>query len=103
MNTTSKYALTFLAFVITAGLMAFPVLSFIPNKSITTTAATVYAQSQSESQQKTSQPPEEQKPQTGTQYIFNNKSRPANAPEHCASLVKWLAEKGFLIMIYAIS
>jgi uncharacterized protein (UPF0333 family) len=47
MNTTSKYALTFLAFVIMAGLMAFPVLSSVLNESITTTAATVYAQSQS--------------------------------------------------------
>jgi hypothetical protein len=63
MKTTSKYALTFLAFVIMAGLMAFPVLSSVPNESITTTAATVYAQSQSESQQQTSQPPEEQKPE----------------------------------------
>lgn len=94
MNMTSKYALTFLAFVIMAGLMAFPVLSSVPNESITTTAATVYAQSQSESQQQTSQSPEEQKPQTGTQYIFNNKSRPANAPEHCASLAQVVSGKG---------
>ena len=77
-----------------AGLMAFPVLSSVPNESIITTAATVYAQSQSESQQQTSQPPEEQKPQTDTQYIFNNQSIPANAPEYCASLAQVVSGKG---------
>ena len=58
------------------------------------TATTVYAQSQSESKQQTSQPPEEQKPKTGTRSIFNNQSRPANAPEHCASLAKVISGKG---------
>jgi hypothetical protein len=57
------------------------------DRTIITSATAVYDQIQG-SQQQTSQPPEEKKPQTGTQYIFNNKSRPANGPEHCASLAK---------------
>ena len=28
------------------------------------------------------------------QYIFNNQSRPANAPEHCASLAQVVSGKG---------
>jgi hypothetical protein len=60
MKTTNNYA-ALVTFVVMAGLIAFPVLSSLPNKPITT-ATTVYAQSQSESQQQTSQPPEEQKP-----------------------------------------
>lgn len=71
-----------------AGLIAFPVINASP------LATTVYAQSQSASEQQTSQPPKEQEPQTGTQYIFNNKSRPANAPEFCASLAKEVSGKG---------
>ena len=59
MKTTNKYA-TLVAFVMIAGLIAFPVLNSLPSKSITMTATTVYAQSQSESKQQTSQPPEEQ-------------------------------------------
>ena len=74
---TSRYA-TLIAFIVMIGLIAFPVIIASP------LASTVYAQSQSSSQQQTSPPPKEQEPQTGTQYMFNNKSRPANAPEFCA-------------------
>lgn len=94
MKTISRYA-TLVAFIIMAGLIAFPVINASSlGKTAIISATTVYAQSQSESQQQGSQPPEEQKPQTGTQYIFNNKSRPANAPEHCESLAKVVSGKG---------
>lgn len=76
------------------GLIVFPALDASSLGRTITTSAAVYAQSQSKSQQQTSQPPEDQKPQTGTQYIFNNKSRPANAPEHCASLAQVVSGKG---------
>jgi Domain of Unknown Function (DUF1259) len=94
MKIISRYP-TLIAFIIMTGLIAFPVInSSSLDKTTITSAVAVYAQSQRESQQQTSQPPEEQKPQTGTQYIFNNKSRPANAPEHCASLAKEVSGKG---------
>jgi hypothetical protein len=58
------------------------------------TATTVYAQSQSQPTQQQSQPPEKQPEQLGTQHIFNNNSKPANAPEFCASLASVVSGKG---------
>ena len=57
----------------------------IPHNRLST-ATTIYAQSPSQTTQQQSQPPEKQPQQLGTQHIFNNKSKPANAPEFCASL-----------------
>jgi Domain of Unknown Function (DUF1259) len=92
---TTSYCVIIVTLTIIAGLIAtsiFNINSLVDRTSITTT---VYAQSQSQSQQQQSQPPgEQQKPQTGVQYIFNNKSLPANAPENCASLASVVSGKG---------
>jgi hypothetical protein len=92
---TTSYCVIIITLTIIAGLIATPIFninSLVDRTSITTT---VYAQSQSQSQQQQSQPPgEQQKPQTGVQYIFNNKSLPANAPENCASLASVVSGKG---------
>jgi Domain of Unknown Function (DUF1259) len=92
---TTSYCVIIVTLTIIAGLIATPIFninSLVDRTSITTT---VYAQSQSQSQQQQSQPPaEQQKPQTGVQYIFNNKSLPANAPENCASLASVVSGKG---------
>ena len=70
---TTSYCVIIVTLTIIAGLIATPIFninSLVDRTSITTT---VYAQSQSQSQQQQSQPPgEQQKPQTGVQYIFNN-------------------------------
>jgi hypothetical protein len=58
------------------------------------TATTVYAQSPSQTTQQQSQPPEKQPQQLGTQHIFNNKSKPANTPEFCASLASVVSGNG---------
>lgn len=92
---TTSYCVIIVTLTIIAGLIATPIFninSLVDRTSITTT---VYAQSQSQSQQQQSQPPgEQQKPQTGVQYIFNNQSLPANAPENCASLASVVSGKG---------
>jgi hypothetical protein len=92
---TTSYCVIIVTLTIIAGLIATPIFninSLVDRTSITTT---VYAQSQSQSQQQQSQPPaEQQKPQAGVQYIFNNKSLPANAPENCASLASVVSGKG---------
>jgi hypothetical protein len=80
---------------IIAGLIALAMFNTNPLVDRTSIATTVYAQSQAQSQQQQSQPPaEQQKPQPRTQYIFNNKSLPANAPENCASLASVVSGKG---------
>jgi hypothetical protein len=77
--------------------MSTPVLIFIIFAAIASTlmllpitgnsAQQVNAQSQPQTQQQQSIPPQNvSAPQTGVQYIFNNKSLPANAPEECAKL-----------------
>lgn len=46
-----------------------------------------YAQSQAATKQQPSQPsPQSSRPQVGQVFTFNEKSRPANAPQFCASL-----------------
>jgi hypothetical protein len=83
--TTISYHAMIIALTILAGLIALPIFS-VNSLTYTTSSTTAYAQSQSQSQQQQSQPPEKQPEQLGTQHIFNNKSKPANAPEFCASL-----------------
>src|SRR5215207_7575930 len=78
---------------ILAGLIALPIFS-VNSLTYTTSSTIAYAQSQSQSQQQQSQPPEKQPEQLGTQHIFNNKSKPANAPEICASLASVVSGKG---------
>ena len=93
MNTIS-YRVIVTSTIIT-GLIALAMFNTNPLVDRTSIATTVYAQSQAQSQQQQSQPPaEQQKPQPGTQYIFNNKSLPANAPENCASLASVVSGKG---------
>lgn len=94
MNTTS-YRVIIITSTIIAGLIALAIFNTNPLVERTSIATTVYAQSQAQSQQQQSQPPaEQQQPQPGTQYIFNNKSLPANAPENCASLASVVSGKG---------
>jgi hypothetical protein len=73
---TTFYHVIIVSSTITAGLIAPPIFSTIG----LSTATTVYAQSQSQTTQRQSQPPEKQPQQLGTQHIFNNKSKPANTP-----------------------
>jgi hypothetical protein len=90
--TPISYHAMIIASTILAGLIALPIFSF---SSLTYTAGTIaHAQSQSEPQQQQSQPPEKQPQQLGTHYIYNNKSKPANAPEFCASLASVVSGKG---------
>jgi hypothetical protein len=92
---TTSYCVIIITLTIIAGLIATPIFNINSLVDRTSTTTTVYAQSQSQSQQQQSQPPgEQQKPQTGVQYIFNNKSLPANAPENCASLASVVSGKG---------
>jgi hypothetical protein len=74
-------------------------LSFFNNCTLITIETTAYAQLQPQSQpppQQRSQAPSlpQQKPQTGIQYIFNEKSKAANAAENCASLASVDSRKG---------
>ena len=87
---TALYQRIIVSSTIIAGLIALPIFSTIGLN----TATTVYAQSQSQTTQQQSQPPEKQPQQLGTQHIFNNKSKPANAPEFCASLASVVSGKG---------
>ena len=92
---TNSYAVA----VVFAIVMRLITLSFFNNRTLITIETTAYAQScsQSQSQQQESQAPlpHQQKPQTGTQYIFNQKkSKLANAPESCASLASLVSGKG---------
>jgi hypothetical protein len=92
---TTSYCVIIVTLTIIAGLIATPIFNINSLVDRTSITKTVYAQSQSQSQQQQSQPPaEQQKPQTGVQYIFNNKSLPANAPENCASLASVVSGKG---------
>jgi hypothetical protein len=92
---TTSYCVIIVTLTIIAGLIATPIFNINSLVDRTSITMTVYAQSQSQSQQQQSQPPaEQQKPQTGVQYIFNNKSLPANAPENCASLASVVSGKG---------
>jgi hypothetical protein len=92
---TISYCVIIVTLTIIAGLIATPIFNINSLVDRTSITKTVYAQSQSQSQQQQSQPPaEQQKPQTGVQYIFNNKSLPANAPENCASLASVVSGKG---------
>jgi hypothetical protein len=87
---TTLYHMIIVSSTIIAGLIALPIFSTIGLNTVTT----VYAQSQSQPTQQQSQPPETQPQQLGTQNIFNNKSKPANAPEFCASLASVVSGKG---------
>jgi hypothetical protein len=92
---TTSYCVIIVTLTILAGLIATPIFNINSLVDRTSITKTVYAHSQSQSQQQQSQPPaEQQKPQTGVQYIFNNKSLPANAPENCASLASVVSGKG---------
>jgi Domain of Unknown Function (DUF1259) len=92
---TTSYCVIIVTLTIIAGLIATPIFNINSLVDRTSITKTVYAQSQSQSLQQQSQPPaEQQKPQTGVQYIFNNKSLPANAPENCASLASVVSGKG---------
>jgi hypothetical protein len=91
----TSYCVIIVILTIIAGLIATPIFNINSLVDRTSITKTVYAQSQSQSQQQQSQPPaEQQKPQIGVQYIFNNKSLPANAPENCASLASVVSGKG---------
>jgi hypothetical protein len=93
---TALYQRIIVSSTIIAGLIALPIFSTNPFIDIISlsTAATVHAQSQPQPTQQQSQPPEKQPQQLGTQHIFNNKSKPANAPEFCASLASVVSGKG---------
>jgi hypothetical protein len=94
---TALYHRIIVSSTIIAGLIALPIFSTNPSIdtiSLSTAAATVYAQSQPKPTQQQSQLPEKQPQQLGTQHIFNNKSKPANAPEFCASLASVVSGKG---------
>jgi hypothetical protein len=78
-------------FTIAVGLIITP--SFFNNHPLIIDKTTAYAQSQSQQQQQQSQAPPQQKPQTGIQYTFNEKSKPANAPQSCASLASIVSGK----------
>jgi hypothetical protein len=79
--------------VVFAIVSRFVILSFFNNRPLIISTTTAYAQSQPQSQQQQSQASHQQKPQTGTRYTFNQKSKPANGPESCASLASVVSGK----------
>jgi hypothetical protein len=88
---TNSYVLI-VVFAIVAELV---ILSFFNYHPLITSTTTAYAQSQPQSKQQQSQASHQQKPQTGTRYIFNQKkSKPANGPESCVSLASVVSGKG---------
>jgi hypothetical protein len=91
---TDFYHRIIVSSTIIAALIALPIFPTNPSIDRIDLSTTVYAQSQSQPTQQQSQPPEKQPQQLGTQYIFNNKSKPAYAPEFCASLASVVSGKG---------
>jgi hypothetical protein len=91
MSMTNKLAVVILSAAITFALLLLPAIS---NNIQTISAQSQQTQQQQPPPQEQSQPPKNvSQPQMGVQYIFNDKSKPANAPEECAKLGSVLRAK----------
>src|SRR5215204_2004875 len=91
MSMTNKLAVIILSAAITFALLLLPAIS---NNIQTISAQSQQTQQQQPPPQEQSQPPKNvSQPQMGVQYIFNDKSKPANAPEECAKLGSVLRAK----------